>query len=224
MNGILPKSFLRLFCDKTFPREGKHMSPQSPGQMTTLITPKSNLMNSWVLLGFLRRIWRKGYLQEQKWLKTAGCITTAQPSMEDSSQKLGIRSTPQPAGSLTDWGALSKWVSWSKLFSRQLLLLPEHCSGNIFTSWLFYAARFFESASLHSVLFTLCVGRERGANSVRLRDYWRHFDLFAFCLKELPWRMKCFYLWGIYYITFHPFLLHFTFFFLTPSFAMILDY
>lgn len=152
------------------------------------------------------------------------CITTAQPSMEDSSQKLGIRSTPQPAGSLTDWGALSKWVSWSKLFSRQLLLLPEHCSGNIFTSWLFYAARFFESASLHSVLFTLCVGRERGANSVRLRDYWRHFDLFAFCLKELPWRMKCFYLWGIYYITFHPFLLHFTFFFLTPSFAMILDY
>lgn len=36
------------------------------------------------------------------------CITTAQPSMEDSSQKLGIRSTPQPAGSSTDWGALSK--------------------------------------------------------------------------------------------------------------------
>jgi hypothetical protein len=67
------------------------------------IPPKSNLVDQWASLGLLTEVGVRSHLQEHKWLKD-NCITKAQPSMGDSSQKLeNLEHTAQPPGSSAGW-------------------------------------------------------------------------------------------------------------------------
>lgn len=66
-------------------------------------TPKSNLVNQWVLLSLLTAIQVRGFLQEQKWLKNIW-ITKAHSSISDNAQKLGnLEHITLCTGSSTGW-------------------------------------------------------------------------------------------------------------------------
>lgn len=103
------------FCGTKFflRRCYKHIySPQigSPWPAKVQMPPKSTSVNSKFHLGWLTRMWVRGFLQKQKWLTAA--FTKAHLSLGEPGAHCTAR------GQL-NWmeRVLSKWLSWSKPLS-----------------------------------------------------------------------------------------------------------
>lgn len=93
-----------------------------------LLSPKSDLVNQWVLLLLLRGMWVKGDRSRNN--SQSAVIIKAHPCMDGSSQKLKVWST-LPCLQATHWleSILCMLLSWFVPLSRQLnwsLLLPSN--------------------------------------------------------------------------------------------------
>lgn len=92
------------------------------------VPPKSNLMNQWLLLGFLTGIWVGSYIKEQEKLKSS-CITKAHSSITKLGTKSTLHSsqTAQQAEDCLSQVPRSVWTSFRQLSC--FLLLPDRWSS-----------------------------------------------------------------------------------------------